>query len=138
MLKHTLIACAVLAVSSSVVFANGAKKGMCVKYEPVEIPCPSEAPPAKSEAPPPARAEKVSEKTRSDDDICVQACLSERAWELSHSKRWWADSKDHRHRTERFDTQCGRVCRPRGFPKMGHLSKDTNEWTVFRFGHKDD
>ena len=131
-MRKMAMATATLALMAVPAWANDVAKGerkMCTVQVTAQVPCDQVG---KSE---PVEKAKV-EATR---PRCVEACLSERAWQLSHSKCWSADSKDHRHSTDRFCNQrCATVCRPHGFPKMGHLSKDTNEWTVFRFGHKDD
>ncbi len=132
MRKMAIVATATLAMMVIPAWAGGQTKGqqkMCHVMVPQMVPCDQISQ---------GEIQPVEKTTQRTDVVCKTECLSERAWQLSHSKCWWADSKDHKHQTERFCAKCGEVCKPRGFPKMGHQSKDTGEWTVFRFGHPND
>lgn len=130
MLKNIGLALAMLTTLLVVPSQAQEKRKMCPLT--ISVPCEQITGAQKGEVP-----EYRAEPTRAVEkagEVCKTECLSDRAWQLSHSKCWWADSKDHNHRTPRFCEKCGTVCKPHGFPKMGHLSRDTNEWTVFRFG----
>lgn len=67
--------------------------------------------------------------------MCVANCMTDAEWAACPTKSWWADSKDHRYRTQTFTQQYGMVCAPINAPRASYFTvSSTRRHIVFRFG----